>query len=763
MPIKEFSQTEELVTQRRRFEKKLLLLVWVGITTLSVSQMEPFFLAAGTIAIGVCFLAVSGGREVYLPQGSINIAILFSTLILLIDLFLAETQPLAALSHYLILIQLSKLFEKKTNRDYVLLLIMNILLVITAALEVNTLWFGLAMIIYLIILCNTVMVFTVKLGLDAAADACLNSDIHNMGPQEVAWNVTRQWPTKALRWALLPILVIMVTLSTILFFAAPRGEGDRLSLFGKSTGFSSILHLGDLNEIYLSDRIVMKLKTFPDAKGNSTDPSGTYLRGQTYYRYSKSRWSPVGRQFGKKPVETPPADLLKKAEVQEVFMVPDFLPTLFADVNSRYVESEFGPTTQSGGTWSMTARGWLDQPIRYKTHSLHIMPTKRTSEAKMALFNAQRPPENAWLDRDDEMNVVIPDEVSKLAVEWCRDIEEKRLKAISQGKEFRNYDHQIVLRLMKKLKTEKKYEYTLSDLPQAKGERTNLEVFLLDDKKGHCEFFATALTLMCRKMEVKARLATGFFITKAEKMGDAYLVRERDAHAWTEVWSDTMGWQIYDATPFGVSDERQRRTGFEEWRKYWRSTKFYWYEKMSAFDTQIRTAIADWFSWISQGIKLVVVDAFNGTMSGVGWLFSLGHISLILVPLAAIICIILPAYALLRLITRILKRRAAIKKAIEAERALHWKQVAFARKLFDMFQKYGESCWPEQSLRDWSGEMADELDLPSAKVHSLVNLYYALRWGKIDTSKAQIEQAELQAEELCALARERIITVQPVS
>lgn len=71
--------------------------------------------------------------------------------------------------------------------------------------------------------------------------------------------------------------------------------------------------------------------------------------------------------------------------------------------------------------------------------------------------------------------------------------------------------------------------------------------FLFDRKEGHCEHFATALAVMLRTQGIPARLVGGFF--GGERIGERYVVRAGDAHAWVEAWVDGRGWVMLDATP----------------------------------------------------------------------------------------------------------------------------------------------------------------------------------------------------------------------
>lgn len=73
--------------------------------------------------------------------------------------------------------------------------------------------------------------------------------------------------------------------------------------------------------------------------------------------------------------------------------------------------------------------------------------------------------------------------------------------------------------------------------------------FLLENKTGHCEFFATALALLARSAGIPARVVGGYLVTERNPFGDFYVVRERDAHAWVEAWLPDTGWETWDATP----------------------------------------------------------------------------------------------------------------------------------------------------------------------------------------------------------------------
>jgi protein-glutamine gamma-glutamyltransferase len=85
-------------------------------------------------------------------------------------------------------------------------------------------------------------------------------------------------------------------------------------------------------------------------------------------------------------------------------------------------------------------------------------------------------------------------------------------------------------------------------LSAARPGRTALEEFLLTSRAGHCEYFATATTLLLREAGVPARYAVGYAAHEWSRVEGRWLVRARDAHAWTLAWVDGA-WVEVDTTP----------------------------------------------------------------------------------------------------------------------------------------------------------------------------------------------------------------------
>ncbi len=73
--------------------------------------------------------------------------------------------------------------------------------------------------------------------------------------------------------------------------------------------------------------------------------------------------------------------------------------------------------------------------------------------------------------------------------------------------------------------------------------------FLFEEKRGHCEYFATAGALMARALGLPSRVAYGWAGGTWHEESGLFVFRANEAHAWTEIWLETHGWVMMDPTP----------------------------------------------------------------------------------------------------------------------------------------------------------------------------------------------------------------------
>ena len=98
--------------------------------------------------------------------------------------------------------------------------------------------------------------------------------------------------------------------------------------------------------------------------------------------------------------------------------------------------------------------------------------------------------------------------------------------------------------------SEEAFFYTLQ--PPALG-RDPVDQFLFETRQGFCEHYASAFAVMMRAAGIPSRVVLGY--QGGEMNRDYMIVRQADAHAWTEVWLEGLGWRRFDPTA-AVAPER---------------------------------------------------------------------------------------------------------------------------------------------------------------------------------------------------------------
>jgi protein-glutamine gamma-glutamyltransferase len=102
---------------------------------------------------------------------------------------------------------------------------------------------------------------------------------------------------------------------------------------------------------------------------------------------------------------------------------------------------------------------------------------------------------------------------------------------------------------------QEKFSYTLE--PPLLG-RDGIDEFLFSTQQGFCEHYAAAFVYLMRAANIPARVVTGYQGGEYNKIGNYYIVRQSDAHAWAEVWLTGSGWVRVDPTA-AIAPERVQK------------------------------------------------------------------------------------------------------------------------------------------------------------------------------------------------------------
>lgn len=157
-------------------------------------------------------------------------------------------------------------------------------------------------------------------------------------------------------------------------------------------------------------------------------------------------------------------------------------------------------------------------------------------------------------------------------------------KAIDLGRSWRREglgDPQIINRALQMF-NEQEFYYTTTPPPLLQD---IVDQFLFESRQGFCEHYAAAFTILMRAAGIPARVVTGYQGGTVNPYDGFLVLRQRDAHAWTEVWLQDRGWArvdptsavsparimsgITEALPEGVVDIPLGLQGNETARNFW--------------------------------------------------------------------------------------------------------------------------------------------------------------------------------------------------
>ncbi len=157
------------------------------------------------------------------------------------------------------------------------------------------------------------------------------------------------------------------------------------------------------------------------------------------------------------------------------------------------------------------------------------------------------------------------------------------------------------------------YGYTL-ELPSHEV-ADPLAEFLFVRKKGHCEYFASALAVMLRTMGIPSRLVTGFQGGIYNPLTELYVVRASDAHSWVEAWLPGRGWVTLDPTP--PDPHPGANALLIKLSLYADAMETFWQEWVVSYDLGHQATLADRMEQASRRVSLRWLDRFFDF--GEGW------------------------------------------------------------------------------------------------------------------------------------------------
>ena len=313
------------------------------------------------------------------------------------------------------------------------------------------------------------------------------------------------------------ILLQAFPVAIVLFFLFPRFQGNIWGISRSAvgvSGFSDHISPGDIISLARSPAVAFRVQ-FADPV---PDSSNLYWRGLVLWRFDGKSW----HQGAGIPVESFPAS--------------DQNPIRYALTlephENRWLFALDVPVSAPNAAYMTADRTLYLKRIAYKRQMFDLVSAPFHAAQRL------RPWEQQALQLPDSGN---PRSTS-LARTWA--------------KQFFT-ENQIIEKALEFFEKED-FVYTLSP-PGLSGDP--LDDFLFNTKAGFCEHYASAFAFLMRAAGIPARVVVGYLGGQKNPFGDYLIVRQSDAHAWTEVWTAEQGWRRIDPTAAVAPERIEQETG----------------------------------------------------------------------------------------------------------------------------------------------------------------------------------------------------------
>lgn len=495
------------------FEVSLLAMLASGyLAVLGSGVLDlPSAIIAGA-ALTLRALQLAGLGRFTIPSRWITAATASYIVFYAIDYFLLSQDFIKATVHLVLFVAVAKILTAETRRDFFFLKVIAFLELLAASLLSANLTFFVFLVLFVL---ATVATFA-------------SSEL--LRPWEAPKVVTRGATAFARRFSFLTMFAALaiLVLTAGLFFVLPRTARAALEKLAPAnsrlSGIANEVSIGQMGEIRPKSTALLHVKFETAAPAHPLKFRGIALGefdGWKWYNsYAPGR--PLRPERGLFKLATD--DQLRRPGKRLIYQVSArgiLMDRLFLAGTPEYVQAP-GQMLWEAPTGGYRLQWAEPEGLRYIAYTY--------------LEDAQSPPlaetpKLGGAERNFYLRLPPVDpRVIKMAADVTRGFRTDLEKA-------RALEHYLQTQL------------TYSLEPLERQVEDPLEYFLCERRKGHCEYFASALAVMLRLQWIPARVVTGFQGGNLNPVSGWHVIRASDAHSWVEAWIPGKGWVEFDPTP----------------------------------------------------------------------------------------------------------------------------------------------------------------------------------------------------------------------
>lgn len=514
-----------------------LMLALAAVTSVTLSWLLPWLKLNRTIANIIALAAVAWSLRDFLRMGT--------------------SGQLLAIADMLVYLQIVLLLQDKTTRVYWQLIVLSLLqVVVSAALNLGA-HFGALVAVYMALSLATMVLLCVQREWKRFSPRPKTtpeqpSPVWERLLAPATYSSPKEAPQAAAvagRGNLLRQTAILAAATSVFaavfFYATPRlGEGawtsTRTRWAGMTTGFTPEASLNDFGRIHQNNQPVMRV-SFTRMVDDKPYPlvSEPYFNGTALTQYVEdeggNRWIAPDRQRWHRYLELspPPSTVVRTASMirQDIVLESSGSPLVFAVLPVQ----ELSDTPRELRMARFANRIFRSQPSDDFSQPREFRYAFGTSSLRNGRQIHGIPHHNPRLTGIDQtLHQVELNELTRF--------DEQRFPGLKALAEKILIDEGLTdAPLLEKVRALEQhfqapglYEYSLS-LDFVRNENLDpIEDFVVNHRKGHCEFFASALIMMLRSQGIPARMVVGYRGGEFNSLGEYYLVRQKHAHTWVE-------------------------------------------------------------------------------------------------------------------------------------------------------------------------------------------------------------------------------------
>ncbi len=375
------------------------------------------------------------------------------------------------------------------------------------------------------------------------------------------------------------MLVLAVPLAAVLFVLFPRLPGQFWAVPARQqsmTGINDEISPGDVSELSVSGALAFRVKFASEMP----PPRERYWRGPVLQEFDGRTWRRAESFYVDQPIVT-----TGQSYDYRLVLEPHHRPWVFA----------------------------LDVPTRWPRGTRRMYDYQLVASRRVSTLTAFDLQSNTRFRIDQPLSKLTRDATLRLP-------QNRNPRSIQLAQQLRAaaVDDEGFIAAVLQMFREQEYFYTLEP---PRLEQDSVDDFLFTTRRGFCEHFASAFTVLARAAGIPARVVVGYQGGELNPMTGYLVVRQSDAHAWSEVWIEGRGWTRVDPTAAvapervergidaAISDEESvpgrlfvRSSMLSQLRNVWDALNTYWNDNIVEFDQRQQRSLfqmlgiedADW-------------------------------------------------------------------------------------------------------------------------------------------------------------------------